>query len=437
MRFRDLAIRNIASPYGMTASALLLFLVAVTFPPQLYSSYIQEPDLMFFDPASLVFFLLCTLGFVLGLLCIDFLVPVHGFTYEQRETRMSPAWFILLPLIVGITLTVISIVLLLRNNATIVELLFALQGQQLKTVGGIEAENTLVQATPALMGIVWWAIWRKDQLEISGWRRFVVHLTIVVATLSMVVWSVLMMTRGELVPILAGIVILTVLRRLMQGKLTTGSILRFAPICAVSIVAVFASFSVLRGTADLRAGVGEILGYTIASYNRLAAILDGRLRYPFAGKGLYFSGFISFNRTFNGIFHANQLFSWPDFNTVWQSEFGAVDAAGLNGQLILGGTFGYIFSEMGWLSPLLLFVDGLIVGWAWRSLKLGKISGIVLYPWCAYFVLSWFGMNSLFEPTAVVLLLVVIVLGLYESLFVRSLVKGRARMRRDSLLAGS
>lgn len=424
MRFRDLLIRNIASPYGMTAAALLLFLVAFIFPPALYSSYIQEPDLMFFDPASLVFFLLCTLGFLLGVILVDFLFPVHGFRYERRETRFSPMWFILLPLVAGTGLTVLSMVLLLRNNTHLLQLLLTAEGGQLKEPGGIEAQDTLVQATPALMGIVWWAIWRKDQFTIHGWQRFTVYSAIVLATLSMLVWSVLMLTRGQLMPILVGIVILLLLRRFIELKLTPVFILRFAAFCTSSIVALFASFSMLRGAVDLETIVGNILGYTIAPYNRLAAILDGRLRYPFAGKGLYFSGFVSFNRTFNGLFHITQLLSWPDFNTVWQSEFGAVDTAGLNGHLIFGGTFGYIFSELGWLSPLLLFIYGLITGWAWCSLKRGKTAGILLYPWCAYCVLSWFGTNSLLEPPVVVLLLDVTILGLYELLFVRARLDG-------------
>jgi len=437
MRVRDLVIRNIASPYGVTGAALLLFLVAITFPPSLYNAYIQEPDLMFFDPASILFFFLCGVGFVSGVFLVNFLFPVHGFRYERKETRISPTWFILLPLVAGIVLTVISIILLLRNNATILQLLFALRGEQLKTVGGIEAEDTLVQATPALMGIVWWAIWRKDQLDIRGWRRFVVHFAVVVAVLDMMAWSVLMMTRGELMPIILGASILLLLRRFVKGKLTPPFIFKFASILAGSIIALFVVFSLLRGTLDPVSIVANIFGYTIASYNRLAAILDGRLHYPFAGRGIYISGFVSFNRTFNRLFHINQMFSWPDFNTVWQSEFGAVDAAGLNGHLILGSTFGYVYSEIGWFAPLLLFVDGLIAGWAWRSLQLGNISGIIFYPWCVCFVLLWFGTNSLFDPTAVILLLVVIFLGVYELLLVRSPAKGRATMREVSLLARS
>ena len=423
MRFRDLVIRNNASPYGMTAAALLLFLVAFVFPPALYSSYIQEPDLMFLDPASLVFFLMCTLGFLLGLILVDFIFPVHGFRYERWKTRVSPVWFILLPLIAGTTLAVVSTVILLCNNDYLLQLVLAAEGEQIKSVGGIDLEGTIVQSTPALMGIVWWAIWRKDQLHMRGWPRFAVQSSIILATLAMLASSTLSLSRGDVMPMFAGIVILLLLRRLIDGKLRPLSVLKFGAFFAAAIGALFVSFSMLRGSAGPDALIGDILGYTIAAYNRLAAVLDGRLRYPFSGKGLYLSGFVAFNNTFNKIFHVNQLFSWPDFDTVWRSEFSAVSSAGLNARLIWSGTFGYAFSDLKWASPLLLVIYGLITGWAWRLLKLGKTVGIVLYPWCAFCVLFWFGTNYLLDPRAIVLLLVATALSLYELLFVSASVE--------------
>lgn len=420
MRVRDLVIRNNASPYGMAAAALLLFVVAWTFPPAFYSSYIKEPDFMFLDPASLVFFLICTLGFLLGLKLVDFLFPVHGFRYEKRDTRISPMWFILLPVIAGTTFAVLSIILLIRSNDYLLQFLLAAQGAQIKSDGGLELQGTIVQATPALMGIVWWAIWRKDQLHICGWQRFAVHLFIILASIVLLASSTLSLSRGDVMPTFAGTVILFLLRKLIDGKLKPLSVLKFASIFAASTAALFISFSLLRGSAGPDTLIADTLGYTIAAYNRFAAVLGGRLRYPYSGRGLYISGFVAFNNSFNKIFHLNQLFSWPDFDTAWRSEFGAVSSAGLDGRLIWSGAFGYVFSDLKWASPLLLFVYGLLTGWAWRLLKLGKTAGVVLYPWCAFCVLFWFGTNYLLDPRAVVLLLVAIALRLYELLFVHA-----------------
>ena len=181
------------------------------------------------------------------------------------------------------------------------------------------------------------------------------HAAIVFATLAMLISSTLKLARGKLMPFLAGTAILLLLRKYMAGQLTLVSVLKYAAIFTGSIAALFVSFSMLRGMAGPDALIGDVLGYTIAAYNRLAAILDGRLRYPFSERGLYISGFVAFNNTFNNLFHVDQLLAWPDFYTVWQSEFDAVAAAGLNGQLIWSGTFGYIFSDLKWLSSAVVF----------------------------------------------------------------------------------
>jgi hypothetical protein len=420
MRFREHVIRNIASPYGLTVASLLFFLAAWAFPPALYSSYTQEPDLMFLDPASLLFFLLCVLGFVLGMRLIDFFFPVGPLTRGKIEVSISPMWFILLPVIAGTALTVLSNILLLRNNVNLLELLMSAQGAQIKNEGGLDTVGSVGLASVGLMGIVWWAMWRKHQLNIRGWRSLAVQLALIVATGAMLVSATLKMGRGEFMPILAGIAVLFLLGELAERRLTPTSIFRYIVAFVILIVGSFAAFSRLRGAFDLWSLVSDLLGYTISSYNRLAAILDGRMRYPFAGRGIYLSPFVSFNETFNHLFRINSLLGWPDFMTSWRSEFGAVSEAGLNSNLIWCGTFGYIFSDLGWFSPLMLFLYGLMTGCAWRSLKLGRIAGMVLYPWLAFCILFWFGTNFLLDTKGVVLVLDVIVLGLYEWVLVRT-----------------
>jgi hypothetical protein len=273
------------------------------------------------------------------------------------------------------------------------------------------------------MGIVWWAVWRKDQFGIRGWRRFTVNSAIVLATLTLLASTTLKVSRNDLMPICAGMAILFLLRRLIDGKLAPAFLLKFVAIFVSGITALFSAISALRSAPDLDALIGNVLGYTIGSYNRMAALLDGRLQYPFSGRGIFISQFVAFNETFNKVFHINQLLAWPDAFAVWGSQFAAVAVAGLDGSLIWAGAFGYIYSDLGWLAPALLFIHGLITGWAWRALKRGTTAGVLLYPWCAFSVLFWFGMNDLIETKSLVLFFLVIALGFYEFLFVRSSVK--------------
>lgn len=423
MRFRDSLIDNIASPYGMTAVSAVLFIIAFTFPPTLYRNYLNEPDIIFLDPASLLFFLLCVLGFLLGPVLVSFIFPVRRFRCAQIKTRISPTLFLLIPLLAGTAFSVLSSVVLLHDNTFLLDVLLAGQGEQIKSVDSLQANGTLSQALPVLMGIVWWAMWREDQLDLRRSQRLVVHTAIVLATLALLLAAVLRVARAELMPIVGGIAVIFLTRKLARGKLTALSIVKFAFIFISLVVTLFLSFTILRGNSAAEdIIIANLLGYTIASYNRMAAILNGSLHYPFSGHGVYISSFFSFNNTFNKIFHLSQLLAWPDFNSVWRSEFDAVNDAGLNGGLIWSGAFGYIFSEMEWFSPLLFFVYGVATGWAWRALKLGKTAGILLYPWCAYCVLFWFGANYMLDPKLFDLLIDVIGLGLYEYLLARHLV---------------
>ena len=239
------------------------------------------------------------------------------------------------------------------------------------------------------------------------------------AFLALVICSALLVKRGEVMVVVSGMVIVSVLVRQRDGKLTSAFVWRVIFIACVAVIVIFAGFAVIRGGKTLDYMVGAFAGYTISSYNRMAAMLAGILHYPFAGRGLYISAFASFNQTFNDLTHLSRIMGWPSFDAVWRSEFDAVSTAGLDGNLIWAGTFGYIFEDFGWFSPLVLFAYGLITGWCWRSLKLGRIAGVVFYPWCAYCILFWFGTNYMLDSKAVDLVLIVLFLATYESVLLR------------------
>lgn len=417
MRLRTLTIRNLGSPYGMTLAAVSIFLFAYFFPPSLYVHYMEEPDYLFLDPTTLLFFLLCTLAFVAGLIVIGQSFQVPGFAQTKRTASFSPMWFILLPVIAGTVFTAFSVIVLIRDNANLLELLLAAQGNELKAEGAMQVSGPISQASPLLMGIVWWAIWRKREFALSSRQKIAVNSSIAVAFVALISSSTLMVTRGELMPIFAGIAIVVLVLRIKEGRLTSRFVFSFALAFGGSILMLFVAFSLLRGLSNPTFLIPNILGYTISSYNRLAAMLAGILRYPFAGKGIYISAFLAFNRSFNHVIPLNSFLEWPDFVSVWRSEFDAVSAAGLDGRLIWSGTFGYLFADLGWFTPLILFVYGIATGWAWRLLQLGKTAGVVIYPWCAFCVLFWFGTNYLLDPKLADLLIVVVALNYYESWF--------------------
>jgi hypothetical protein len=217
-----------------------------------------------------------------------------------------------------------------------------------------------------------------------------------------------------------GLAILYVLRRTAGKPISFRFVLGLGAAVAVCVALLFFAFSFLRGVASWDDQITILMGYTAASYNRLAAIVNGDLRYPFAGRGLYLSSFIASNHTLNRFVPLGTLMNWPDQLEVWGAEFGAVTRAGLDGTLIWSGAFGYIFSDLGWFSFPFVFGCGLLYGVAWRWIKRGAVLGFVLYPYFGFCALLWLSTNGLLDSQLAVMSVVAIFLTGYESVFVKS-----------------
>jgi len=190
-------------------------------------------------------------------------------------------------------------------------------------------------------------------------------------------------------------------------------------IVVAGVVVLFGLFSFIRGTSSLDAQLTTLLGYSSASYNRLAALIEGSLHYPFSGHGLYLSSFLSFNKTLHQLIPLDQIFHWPGFFEEWTSEFGAVERAGLDNSMVFLSAFGFIFCDLGWFSPLWLLLYGLVYGVVWKEMRRSSIVGIMLYPFFGFCVLLWFGVNLLLDSSIVPFLKYAIFLFFYEKLFLK------------------
>jgi hypothetical protein len=414
MRFRDWVIRNIVSPYGLAMISYAFFLFACLIPPSVYSYYMHEPDLMFLDPATILFYTLCIAAFMAGVALVGWLFPTTPFVELKLTTRISPTFFLLAPLLAGITLTAISIFLLIGHNPNIILLLLAQQGSDLKEVGAMDVDGTLATAPPMLIAIIWWAFWRSSDLGLQGWRRGLVRFALSVAVLLAMGAATLILSRNMVMLVVCGLAILYVARSIARKKVTFKFIFGTGASIAACIVLLFFAFSFLRGAVSWDDQVYHLTGYTVASYNRLAAVVNGTLRYPYGGRGLYLSYFSAYNHALNHIVPLGEIMNAPEFLDLWGSEFGAIDRAGLDGGAIWAGAFGYIFSDLGWFSVAFVFGYGLLYGAAWNWMKRETVFGVVLYPCFGFSALFWFGTNYLLDGQLAVLLVVATILFIYE-----------------------
>jgi oligosaccharide repeat unit polymerase len=327
----------------------------------------------------------------------------------------------LVPLLIGILATVLTLFTLIAYHPEIIVLLLAQQGEEVKESAMFDIATSVYLAPLILTAIVWWAYWRLPEFALRGWRSGIVKLALVVAVLSEMATATLIMSRGILMMTLCGLTILLVIRRSAQNKMSWRFILATGLGFVICAALLFVLFSFIRGTDNSEDQVRNLVGYTVAPYNRLAAVVNGNMRYPFAGRGLYLSSFVAFNHTFNRFVPVSGWMNWPDQLEVWGSEFGAVNRAGLDGSLILSGSFGYIFSDLGWWFSLpFVFCYGLLYGVVWNWIRRGNTLGVVLYPVFSFCALLWIGTNSLLDSPQVLVLVAGIGLAGYEFMFLKS-----------------
>ena len=414
MRFRKLVIRNFVSPYGLAMISYAFFLFACLVPPSVYSHFMMEPDLMFLDPATMLFYTLCVGSFLAGAWLVSWLYPAT-FVVRKFRTRISPTRFLLAPLTLAVAAATLTSLYLITEYPIIMLSLLTQQGEEAKEIIAFEVNGHFAFVPLILMGITWWALWRYSELDFKGWRRRLVSFFLFLAVASVIVLSIITMGRNTLMLGLGGPAILYVFSRTVRKQADFKFIFRSGIVAAIFISLLFFVFSFMRGTDSWDGQVNQLIGYTAASYNRLAAVVNGDLRYPFAGHGLYLSSVVTRSR-----FLLGDVLNAPDVRDAWASEFGAVSRVGLDGRLIWSGAFGYIFAELGWFSFPFVFGYGMLYGVGWNWIKRGKVLGIVLYPCFGFCALFWVGSNYLLEAPTEILSIVAIILTGYELVFVRA-----------------
>jgi hypothetical protein len=217
------------------------------------------------------------------------LFPSTPFVERQFTTRISPTLFLLAPLLAGIALTAISAFRLIEQNPGLIFMLLTQQGGDLKEIGVVDVEGTLTTAPLILIATIWWAYWRSSDLDFRGWKRWLVRFSLSVAVLLAIFAAILILSRNLVMLVACGLAILYVARRITRKNVSFKFVIGVGASIVTCIILLFFTFSFIRGAETWDYLAYNLVGYTIASYNRLAAMVNGTLHYPFAGHGVYLS----------------------------------------------------------------------------------------------------------------------------------------------------
>jgi len=326
---------------------------------------------------------------------------------------------LLIPIVISALLGCITLAVIgLKTNSF--SLILAEQAQALKDPNAPTVDlsfwGKLIPLAPIHMAIIWWFAFRLWGAEVSQATRRSMTIVLWIAVLTAIANSIAHAERVTLMPILVGLFPVWVFTNTKVSMGKSWSFLKPIAVGAGAVLGLFFLLTLLRGNAQVGDAAQLLLGYTFSSYNRLAATLDGSLRYTYAGNVQDLCAFCTSNKYLNAVFPYAQFFHIPDAVTTWATDFTDTGSAGLVGGYTFASAFAYIFRDIGWWSPLYFLLQGLIVGRAWQSFERGRVFGLMLYPWCAFSVLFWFGFNVFFNDAFFYIIAGAIVLRLYEKL---------------------
>ena len=394
---------RVAPPY-LLAYTSVIFGFALLFPPAIYSEYISERNLMFLNPSLIVFYLVCSVFFLSGYFLFFSLSAYFLGEAIPKKELFDWSFSSLYLLIAAVLFNIFSIYDIVNKNENLITILLAQEGYLIKD--DVSDSNAGGLYNFICIGIFWYYYFKyfkhetalkKFQFRVFIWSLVILFFTIVLSSLAK-------LSRGELIPFLIGAVVIYIDARATRKNFSKFQFYLFLAKFLLVVFSIFSAFSLFRGSIDFDKILADFFGYTLASYNRLAALLEGELNYTYHGTGVYLSSFLSFNKTLNSLFGVAAYFGWPTYSETWWSEFVSVGMYGFNKYLIWPSALGYLFLDFGWVAPLVLFFYGIFYGLIWRLWLKESVFGLLLYPWFGFCLVFWFGTNYLLDTKLFVLL---------------------------------
>lgn len=380
---------TIFSPIGLALISYAFFVMTTLIPPATYEAIMFEPDRIFLNLRAHLFVLCCIFSFVSGVFLLRSMSLRGGISGAQKGALDRYA--IIIPLIVGVALNLVSVLIILQNNPgqMIAWLISAKTAKE-----NLDPSNAFLHALPLLFGVCWWGLWRLLEWEKQiGRRDCLVRAILGVGFLLAVFSAAIKVARYDLMPGIFGFFLIYLISKYGRAHLPLRKYAIKLAWTFFLLMGIFVLFSWLRGFTTVIELLQNVGGYTFASYNRLAAILDGDLRYPYAGSGIYGFHFLTHIPLLDRWIDVGSLLGMPSPRYVWLSEFSAVSAAGLDRRYIWGSAFGYVYSDLGWFVIPYFFLLGVLSATLWSKIIRGRVVGIIVYPWFAFSILFWLGSN--------------------------------------------
>lgn len=139
--------------------------------------------------------------------------------------------------------------------------------------------------------------------------------------------------------------------------------------------------------------VEESIGYFFGGFNRLAAVIDGDLRLPYAGNSFYVGQFL-WNAPLAGKFlkplGKQAGLDLPITEQEYSRQtFSSVRLAGLDDRYVWTTIYGWGFADLRWFSLIIFLFLGGFAQWAWARFRMGSPIGVLSYSFVFYVLMLW------------------------------------------------
>lgn len=392
------------SPIGLSLVAIIPLILSMLFPVSLYEEILKEPNLMFGNYQLLLFYMACIGCHILG--CLALKKPVRRLAVSGAEEYKSFAWrMIAAPLACVFILDSISLMMIVANNPHVISMVLSGHGDEAKQ--NLDVRGALGGAQPLLTAVTWWAAMRlhllRGSLHRNVWRnlRYMIYACVALGTMV----ALFKMARYEVMPLYLGLIIIKA-RQAGSGKSAWFFLgVGMGAIAFISVL--FVVFALFRGQDLLL----TLAGYGPASFNHLAAVLDGRIQYP--SDGIYTIGFLDSLPLMKRFTGSTELTASA---LQFLKEFDLTHSAGMNGAMIWITAWGYYYVDLGWGVLPFAFATGCISQLAWNAFNRGNAIGLVLYPFFASALLLWSTFYVMCRPQTPIIVFAAVALLAWERL---------------------
>ncbi|MFC3602510.1 O-antigen polymerase [Deinococcus soli (ex Cha et al. 2016)] len=409
-------IIQILSPWIIGSIISLSGLISLIIPSKFYSHYLKEKNYMYLDGDVALYVIICTICFCLASALTS---QVSDKIVSERAMNLKKIGFFsdinqLFIFLVSFLLIIYQI-LVINSQIPLYSLVASLSSGS----GGLARQRITEAISSGKVGWISifgalslnWLLYAYTKSP-SRFKKTLLFLMLLVFILS----CIISISRDTIISslIMLGVVYGGIM--LKSKKINIVSLIKNGSIGLFAFLILFTGFDYVRngGKSNLNSSITQVLGYFPASYNRLAAIIEGDLIYPNSNWGYYTTQFLWDTPVVNVI--SQNILDIPQNNLPvnsyqnWTRQFIAVDNAKLNSKYIWSTVFGFAYSDYRQASIVFFIIYGILAGLAYSGFKNESILSIIFYPLVVASIFKWWSIITISQRSTVVVLLVLLVI---------------------------